>query len=143
MSFEKNGVHWSWDHSGGLLGYYKNSPDDRAVLAGINRDGENFRIICEENFTGGHPSVSPANPELIVTDGAYNRMGKIMFIEDGKPQNEVILPKFNYDEAGGKIPGGRNRFYVCHHPVFNSDGSRILVNTLPGKNAELCEIEIK
>jgi hypothetical protein len=142
LNYEKNGVHWSWDNNGGLLGYYKGSPDKKTVLAGIDRDGGNFRVISDFQFTGGHPSVSPRNRSLIVTDGAYNRMGKVLFIENGKPVNEIVLPKFNYEGANGKIPAGRNRYFVCHHPVFNHDGSRILVNTLPGENAELCEIEI-
>ena len=52
----------------------------------------------------------------------------------------VRYPRSNRSE--GSIPAGRNRFYVCHHPVFNADGTRLLFNTMNGKNAQLTELTI-
>lgn len=38
---------------------------------------------------------------------------------------------------------GRNPYRVCHHPVFNQNGTKVLCNTLPGKYAKLVEIDVK
>ncbi|WP_214628490.1 hypothetical protein [Paenibacillus agaridevorans] len=37
---------------------------------------------------------------------------------------------------------GRNRYRVCHHPVFSRDGGKLLVNTLEGRDAVVCEIDM-
>lgn len=138
MSYDGNGVHWSWANDDSLLGYYKYN--GKGVLAGIDADGQNLRILSDGTPYGGHPSVSPRDGRLIVSDCASDGQGKVCFLYDGEPVDEVRLPK--YDRSVGEIPRGRNRYYVCHHPVFNADGTRVLCNTLPGRCAELCELEI-
>lgn len=42
---------------------------------------------------------------------------------------------------GEKEPFARNPLRVCHHPVFNHDGLRLLFNTLPGRHATLAETD--
>lgn len=139
LNFEQNGVHWSWDNRGGLLGYF-GKKGEPMYLAGISRDGRNFHKISDAKPVGGHPSVSPADPSLIVTDGTFEGQGRVVFLKDGQPVLEKRLPRCNYEN--GAILPGRNPYFVCHHPVFNADGSRVLCNILPGKNAQLLEMQL-
>ena len=139
MSFGGNGVHWSWDNDGSLIGYYKYN--GKSVLAGIDADGGNLRVYSDNTPYGGHPSISPHDSRIIVSDAVSDGQGKVFFMQDGEIVDEVKLPK--YDRSIGELPRGRNRYYVCHHPVFNADGTRVLCNTLPDRRAELCELEIE
>jgi hypothetical protein len=115
-------------------------------MASVHRDGTNFRVITREAGYGGHPSKSPC-ADIYVNDSARtaadgSRVGTVSFYDaSGCELSTMEFPRYN-DEGFG-IPRGRNRHFVCHHPVFNADGTRVLFNTLPGKNAELCEMEIE
>lgn len=141
LSYGRRGVHWSWQPDNEHLIGYGPHPDDpsRACLAEVRYDGTDYRMI-NEHASGGHPSVSPADSDLIVTDEGIPGGGEVVFFSkrSGAEISRVSLPKF----IGDKEPPGRNPLRVCHHPVFNRTGDRVLCNTLPGENAVLAEIKL-
>lgn len=136
MNFEKNGVHWSWDNDGGLIGYYGRGKEQR--LYAVDRDGRNLRKLSDSTFVGGHPSVCPADRNVVVTDGWWKGQGRLLFLKNGEEDLEIPLGKRVPDID---IPTGRNRYYVCHHPVFSPDGRKLLCNFMSDRLAGLCEIE--
>lgn len=138
--FERPGVHWGWQPDGEhLIGYGPYSDKPGTGLAQVRYDGTGYRILSDHD-SGGHPTVCPANPDLIVTDEQTATGGAVVFIDraDGRVLNRVHLPKF----IGDREPAGRNPLRVCHHPVFNHAGDRLLCNSLPGNLATLVEIEV-
>jgi len=139
MSFGRKGVHWSWQPDGEhLIGYgcYPDNPH-RQCLAEVRYDGTGYRVLSD-HASGGHPSVSPADPDLVVTDEGTRDGGAVVFISKrtGTEVGRVPLGKF----IGNHETPGRNPLRVCHHPVFNRTGDRVLCNSLPGKHATLVEI---
>jgi hypothetical protein len=144
ISFDKRGVHWSWQPDGEHLIGYGPIPGQpgRSSLMEIKYDGTGYHALSDHN-SGGHPSVSPADRNLIVTDASLpDNRGEVVLIDrrTGQATDHIILPKRS-DEGQG-IPPGRNRHWVCHHPVFNRDGTRILANMLPDRLSRLCEITL-
>jgi hypothetical protein len=140
LSFERRGVHWSWQADNELLIGYGPDPeseDGKLCLAEVKYDGTGYRKLSD-HASAGHPSTSPADTNLIVTDENSKTGGNVVFISklDGQVVERVALPKF----IGDFEPGGRNPLRVCHHPVFNHNGDRVLCNSLPGKNATLVEL---
>ena len=140
LSFGRTGVHWGWHPDGEHLVGYGPSPEDssKRCLCTVKYDGTEFKKISKHN-SGGHPSISPADHNLLVTDEG-TIPGRIVFI-DLTTDTEIgsyTLPRVN----GPVEPVGRNPFRVCHHPVFNRDATKVLVNTLPGKYATLCELDV-
>jgi hypothetical protein len=142
LSFGRYGVHWGWQADGKTLIGYGPDPDGKggACMAEVKHDGTGYRKLADHTTgqSGRHPSVSPSNPDLLVTDETTEAGGAVVFFsrESGKEIARVELPKFH----GEREPGGRNAERVCHHPVFSPDGSRLLCNTLPGPNATAVEI---
>jgi hypothetical protein len=139
LSDERRGVHWSWQADGErLIGY---GPDParagQTCLAEVDPDGAHYRKLSDHR-SGGHPSSSPADPDLIVTDEGTPTGGAVVFLSrrTGAEVARVELPRF----LGEREPPGRNPWRVCHHPVFNRRGDRVLANTLPGPCAQLVEI---
>ena len=141
LSFGRRGVHWSWHPDNERLVGYGPRPDDasRACLSVVNADGTGFRKVSG-HATGGHPSAHPTEHELYLTDTGTNP-GRVELIDgtDGEVIRSWELPRVN----GETEPAGRNPFRVCNHPVFNPDGTRILANILPGRNAGLCVIDVE
>jgi hypothetical protein len=141
LGYGKRGVHWSWQPDNEHLIGYAEHPEDpsRRCLAEVRYDGSGWRMISEHG-SGGHPSVSPTDPDLIVTDEEAPGGGAVVFISkrSGEIIGRVPLPKY----IGSSEPPGRNPLRVCHHPVFNSDGKRVLCNSLPGKYSTLIEITV-
>lgn len=141
FSFEKRGVHWSWQPDGERLIGYGPDPDreGKMVLAEVRYDGTDYRVLSQHS-SGGHPSVSPADNNLIVTDQRLeDGMGAVVFISrsSGQEIGRVTLSKYlDSHEAPG-----RNPRRICHHPVFSPDGRSVLCNSLP-ELAELVEISI-
>ena len=140
LSFDRRGVHWGWQPDGeSLIGY---GPDEnlQVCLAEVRYDGSDYRKISD-HVTGGHPSVSPVNPDLIVTDGPTPTGGAVYFLsrKTGQEIYRIALPKF----TGEKEAPGRNPYRVCLHPVFAPEGNRILCNSLPGKYATLVELQLE
>jgi len=150
LNYARNGVHWSWmPDNENLIGFANLEEDGtvgRKCMASVHRDGTDYRVITREAGYGGHPSKSPC-ADIYANDSSRtaadgSRVGTVSFYgADGGELSTMEFPRYN-DEGFG-IPRGRNRHFVCHHPVFNADGTRVLFNTLPGKNAELCEMEIE
>lgn len=140
LSFDKRGVHWSWQADNeSLIGYGPREDDPgRVCLAEVRYDGSGYRKICDHE-SWGHPSNSPADNNLIVTDEGNSTGGNVVFIskKTGETIQSINLPKF----IGDREPPGRNQYRICHHPVFNLKGDRVLFNTLGGKHATLAEIE--
>ncbi|EIP96413.1 hypothetical protein OpiT1DRAFT_00828 [Opitutaceae bacterium TAV1] len=138
FSYERRGVHWSWQPDGDHLIGYGPDPQNpgRQCLAEVRYDGTGYRKLSN-HASGGHPSVSPLDPDLIVTDEGTATGGAVLFLSKrtGRTIRRVDLPKF----IGDREPPGRNPLRICHHPVFNHRGDKVLVNTLPGKNAVLAE----
>ena len=144
LSFGKNGVHWGWCADGEhLIGYGpKPGGEPKEIcLATVRYDGTGYRMISSHN-SGGHPSVSPIDNRLVVTDEKTKECGYVVFInaETGETITKVKLPKFNYEK--GAIPPGRNRFYICHHPVFSHDGKKVLCNQMVGRHSAFYEIDV-
>jgi hypothetical protein len=97
--------------------------------------------MLSEHRSGGHPSVSPLDNDLILTDeGGPGGCGNVVFIsrKSGSVIKKVSLPKY-VDEVEAS---GRNPSRVCHHPVFDHSGRYLLANSLPGAEAVLNQIEI-
>ncbi|MCC5844596.1 MAG: PD40 domain-containing protein [Verrucomicrobia bacterium] len=142
LSFERRGVHWGWQPDNERLIGYGPDPEnpERQGLIEVRYDGTRARWISPHN-SGGHPSVSPANPDLVVTDEGSPTGGNVVFISKrtGDILQKVPLPKF----IGDKEVKGGNPLRICHHPVFSPDGKRILVNTLPGHHAQLAELDVE
>lgn len=141
LSYGRSGVHWFWHPDGEhLLGY---GPDPEApgrmCLAQVRYDGSDYRRISR-HASGGHPSISPADHNLLVTDESTNP-GRVLLID---LREDRVLRSFSLPRVfGEKEPPGRNPFRVCHHPVFSPDGSRLLVNVLPGRHSTLAELLVK
>jgi hypothetical protein len=106
----------------------------------VRYDGSNYQLLAEHTTgrAGRHASVSPADHDLIVTDEISGPGGAVVFLSrsQGRELHRISLPKFH----GNAEPLGRNPHRVCHHPVFNHAGDRLLVNTLPGEHAVVQEI---
>ena len=140
LSFGRKGVHWSWHPDGVHLVGYGPDPDEpsRMCLAQVRYDGTGYRRISR-HASGGHPSVSPADHRLLVTDTG-GQPGEVLFIDTVRDRvvQSYKLPRRNTP----KEPPGRNRHRVCHHPVFDRTGRRVLVNTLPGEHAVPCELPV-
>jgi hypothetical protein len=131
------GVHWSWHPDGEHLIGYGNPPDNPDQSKGccmsvVRYDGNGFRKLCSHHGEG-HPSVSPVNHNLLVTDAG----DELIFwdIANDKCIESHFFP------AGKQKFSGRNEYRVCHHPAFTADGKKILFNVLDGKYASLYEIE--
>ncbi len=141
MSFDRRGVHWAWQPDGERLIGYGPRPEDpmQTGLAEVRYDGSDYRLLSE-HASGGHPSVSPIDDDLIVTDEGTLEGGAVLFIsrKTGQETARIALPKF----VGASEPKGRNPMRICHHPVFSHDGKRILFNSLPGKYSQVNELEI-
>ncbi len=136
------GVHWSWHPDGEHLVGYATNPDcpEKLCLTTVRYDGTERKKISNHS-SGGHPGISPADYQLAVTDEAGSKgLGRVVFLDltDDTEAGCYYLPRIN----GEKEPPGRNRFRVCHHPVFSPDGKKVIVNTLPGDHAVLCELDV-
>jgi len=139
LSFDKRGVHWGWQPDGETLIGYGPRPDGQpgTCLAEVRYDGTGYQMLSE-HCSGGHSSVCPADNDLIVTDeGGPDGHGHVVFISrQSREEERVPLPRY----LGEKEASGRNPLRVCHHPVFNHSGDRLLCNALPGRHAVLTEI---
>ena len=139
LSFGRRGLHWSWQPDGERLIGYGPDPDEpeRLCLAEVGWDGSGYRRLSR-HASGGHPSVCPAEPSLVVTD-SYAQQGEVVFIHT--PTDRVVaryeLPRV----YGGELRPGRHPYLIDHHPVFDRTGRRVLVNTLPGRHGTLAEME--
>lgn len=141
LSFDKFGVHWGWQPCGEkLIGYGPRSDGNEGMqLAEVTFDGSGYAWLSN-HASGGHPSVSPSNSDLIVTDEGGAKHGNIVFISksSGKVVHREPMPKFR----GHTEPDGRNPMRVCHHPVFNQRGDTILCNSLPSQNAGIVLLKL-
>lgn len=143
LSFNRRGVHWGWQPDGEhLIGYGPREEDTmKTCLAEVKYDGTGYRKISD-HATGGHPSVSPVDHDLIVTDGKFEKGGAIYFLsrKSGEVMKQIPLPKF----IGESEAPGRNPLRICHHPVFSPDGDRVICNSLPdSKLATLVELTLR
>jgi len=141
LSYGRPGLHWSWQPDNEHLIGYGPDPhaDGRLCLAEVRHDGSGYRKLSDHR-SGGHVSVSPTDPDLVVTDEGTPEGGAVVFLSraSGAEIGRVALPKFR----GPAEPPGRNPDRVCHHPVFRPDGRRVLCNTLPGRDAVLAELSV-
>ena len=141
ISFDRRGVHWGWQPDGETLIGYGPRTDGQpgTCLAEVRWDGTGYRMLSEHTG-GGHPSASPRDEDLLVTDEGGQEHGNVVFISrrTGEILERVPLPKF----LGEREAPGRNPLRVCHHPVFNHAGDRVLCNSLPGPQATLVEIRV-
>jgi hypothetical protein len=140
LSFDKAGVHWGWQPCGKkLIGYGPRSDGHGIQLAEVFYDGNGYRKLSDHN-SGGHPSISPTNPDLIVTDEGGPKHGNIVFISrsTGKVIHREPMAKF----LGNSEPDGRNPMRVCHHPIFNKEGDTVLCNSLPSVHATVTLLKL-
>ncbi|MDF2924617.1 MAG: hypothetical protein K0R57_3531 [Paenibacillaceae bacterium] len=140
LSYGRRGVHWFWHPDGEhLIGYGPDPEDDaRMCLAQVRYDGSGYRRISR-HASGGHPSISPSDHHLLATDeGSVPSRVMLIDLREDRVIRSFTLPRVN----GAVEPPGRNPLRVCHHPVFSRDGSRLLMNILPGRHAALLELSI-
>lgn len=141
LSYDRRGLHWSWQPDSTRLIGYGPDPDDasRSCVAEVDYTGSGYRKISG-HASGGHVSASHADDDVIVTDEGTRTGGAVVFLSRGSGEEtaRIELPKF----VGEREPAGRNAGRVCHHPVFNIEGNRILSNTLPNRNATLVEFDV-
>lgn len=133
LSFGRRGVHWSWQPDGERLVGYGPDPDapERLCLAEVRADGGGYRRLSR-HASGGHPSVSPADPHLVATD-EEGQPGRVLVIDT---RSDAVAAECRPPRVwAGPPPPGRNPQRVCHHPAWDRDGSRLLINTLPGPDA--------
>ena len=140
FSFGKmNGVHWSWHPDGvQLIGYATADENSKKLsVCTVKYDGTEFKKISDHS-SGGHVSVCPTDYNLLLTDEPSNP-GRIVFIDipSDEETGSYILPRVN----GEKEFAERSFLKVCHHPVFSPDGKKVIVNTLSGEKAVLCEVD--
>lgn len=144
LSFGRSGVHWGWQPDGETLIGYGPRPDGKAgtAITEVRYDGTGYRMLVDHTTgkAGRHPSVSPADPDILVTDEVTEKGGAVVFFSrnNGEEIERVELPKFHGDAE----PAGRNPHRICHHPVFNHDGTKVLCNSLAGEHASLVELEV-
>ena len=141
LSFGRPGVHWSWHPDGRHLIGYGPDPDHpgKLCLAQVAYDGSDYKRLSR-HASGGHPSVSPLDHNLVVTDDTHDNPGEVIFI-DTRRDSYVQVYRLSRVH-GGEEPPGRNPYRVCHHPVFDREGRKVLVNTLSERNAVACEIKV-
>lgn len=140
MSFGRRGVHWSWHPDGKHLIGYGPDPEDAGemCLAQVAYDGSDYKRLSR-HASGGHPCVSPLDHHLVVTDDTRRNPGEVRFIDT---KHDRCVGSYHLSRVyGDKEPPGRNPYRVCHHPVFDREGRKVLVNTLSERNAVVCEIE--
>ncbi|HEV7301559.1 MAG TPA: hypothetical protein VGN72_19500 [Tepidisphaeraceae bacterium] len=141
FGFGRYGVHWSWQPDNERLIGYGPDPDHpgRTCLAEVRYDGSGYRRLSG-HASGGHPSVSPIDDDLIVTDEGGVGHGNVLFLSrrTGEEIARIALPK----NTGVPERGQRDATRVCHHPAFSPTGDRVLCNTLPGRHATCAEILI-
>ncbi|MBN2712258.1 MAG: hypothetical protein JXR97_07445 [Planctomycetes bacterium] len=141
ISFDKRGVHWGWHADGEHLVGYGPKPDEtgKTCLAQVKYDGTGYREISS-HASGGHPSICPADHNLIVTDEG-GIPGRVVFID---ARDDTVVAETSPGRVyGDKEPGGRNPYRVCHHPVFSDDGRTVLVNTINGPLAQVALINVE
>lgn len=139
VSQGRRGVHWSWRPDGrGLIGYGPDPDSDRLCLAMVEADGTGYRKISS-HASGGHPSVSPADPHLVATDEGGAPLGRVLLIDT---RSDTVVAEARPPRSVTPVPPGRNPFRVCHHPAWDRDGRRLLINTLPGDDAVVCEVRL-
>ncbi|MAX27212.1 MAG: hypothetical protein CMJ19_22170 [Phycisphaeraceae bacterium] len=138
-SFGKRGVHWGWCPDGEHLLGYGSDPDqpENVCIATVHHSGQNYRKLCT-HASGGHPTISPADPNLLVTDDYF---GNVEFIDLVKDQTllHLKLPTSGRKER----MGGRTCGWIDPHPVFNGDGSKILINSMPDRYGQAVEMSVK
>lgn len=139
LSTERRGVHWSWRPDGrGLIGYGSDPQGGKQCLAMVEADGSDYRKVSSHG-SGGHPSVSPADPFLVVTDEGGAPAGRVLLIDT---RSDTVVAECRPPRSRVPEPAGRNPFRVCHHPAWDHDGRRFLINTLPGDDAVVCEVRL-
>ncbi len=138
LDLQRGGVHWSWHPDGErLVGYAKlpeQSPGEPNALSIVRYDGTGLRRLCGASG-GGHPSVSPANFNLAATDNGSN----MEFWDIGR--QKLIERQDFRNSTTGVDSGLRNETRVCHHPVFSTDGKKVLFNVIDGHLSHLVEVE--
>ena len=136
LDLVKGGVHWSWHPDGEHLLGYANLGEAGSGLSIVRYDGTGLRKLCG-HLGSGHPSVSPTDRNLVMTD-TYN--GDVLF---WNIKRDRCLDTQNIPNSLPSMPGSgclRNETRVCHHPVFAADGKSAFINVLDGNHACLYEI---
>lgn len=136
LSFDRRGVHWGWHPDGEhLLGYGPDPATGQTCIAIVHHSGEHYRKLASHQ-SHGHPNVSPADDDLLVTDS--NGKGLVEFIDlrDDRIVATATLPRSEPNPAPGRHPG-----VLDLHPVFRPDGKRVLVNTWMDGRGTPAELE--
>lgn len=140
LSYGRRGLHWSWQPDNEhLIGYGPDPGDpERMCLAEVRYDGTGYRKLSD-HASGGHPSINPRRPNIIVTDH-YAPQGRVTFLarDDGRVLQSTELPLNQVPDP----PRGRNRYKADAHPVFDPTGAKVLCNALPGRESVLVEIAV-
>ncbi|TVR54435.1 MAG: hypothetical protein EA426_16995 [Spirochaetaceae bacterium] len=141
LSFGRRGVHWSWQPDNeSLIGYGPDPADSsRMCLAEVRFDGSGYRKISD-HASGGHPSISPKDPNIVVTD-SYGPVGHFEVIEkkSGATVGSADYPLHSRET----IPPGRSRYRVDLHPAFHPSGERVIVNVMRSNGlSQVAEITV-
>lgn len=142
LSYGRWGVHWSWHPDGEhLIGYGPEHDDGSGhCLAMVKYDGTGYRKISSHQ-SGGHPSVCPADFNLVVTD-TYGDTGELTFIDI---RTDTVLKQISLPRKYGERPArGKNPYWVDLHPVFSPDGRYVLVNCFQENGlSALAELDVR
>lgn len=136
IDLAKGGVHWAWHPDGEHLLGYADLGDRGNGLSVVRYDGTGLQRLCDAQG-GGHPSVSPVDYNLVMTDN-----GEMMEFWDVKNNRLIEKQSFPCKTSECRNYGLRNETRVCHHPVFASDGKSAFLNVLDGYHACVYEIAI-
>ena len=136
---EKTGVHWSFEPNGEkLIGYGWNpdAPKERCLME-VNADGTDYHVLAPYECGGGHPSMHPEKPYLLLTDRPNGTPSETV-IYDSRTGEKVW--QLHTPENEGNVIPGRNPSHVDNHPVFSRDGKSVFLNRMRDGNAELVRI---
>ena len=136
---DKVGVHFGWHPDGEhLIGYYTH-PDagGKLALCQVGYDGSDLKIISR-HASGGHPSISPIDERLLLTD-EYGKTGRMLAID---LDTDTVVADWRLPRTyGDTVPPGRHPLPLDPHPVFVDGGKRIVFNILPDRNGAVYETD--
>ncbi|MBR0459626.1 MAG: hypothetical protein IJJ26_10350 [Victivallales bacterium] len=140
LDLHGGGVHWSFQPDNKkLIGYRVFEQGQQPPLAEVNYDGTGLKRLHLTTRWGGHPSVSPLDPALDVTDDYGS--GSIEFWR--KTDGKLLAIDYFGNSVPNKPQGCfRNEYRVCHHPVFSRDGRRLHFNVLEDGLAYVAEMAV-
>lgn len=136
LDMSGRGVHWSVQDNGKLVGFYRPDSEEKQAIYQLDPISGELELVAAPENAGGHPTLSPVNPDLCINDENSNRRLILWNSKNHSPIAEIDLQC----RVPGYVPKGavRDENRCCHHPRFTPDGKYILSNFIDENN--LCAI---